>query len=289
MTIGKGKKAAASPPTVAEGEWQREARRVLPLLVRPRTVLAPEEHGTWGLYSPKSRWRRATARISEGVGHRLVKEELLRPAPTEPEVTQFLGNTVYGLSELGVSFVRRGVGEQAFADQHRVFERRIVEDQGTRRIKRVNITETPTGWLRKRKNARGEPFINEAEYEAGERLRRDFALAGLEPRVTPGWQMERVDVSPRTDYSDMRGGAAAEGAKRRFWAAVDAMGPELAPPTVAVVCFGQGLEEMERGAELPLRAGKTLLKFALAALARHYGLLPRPSARVRVASFIKTG
>ena len=72
----------------------------------------------------------------------------------------------------------------------------------------VNLAESPLGWLRSR------ALIDARQFEAGERLRADYEMAALGPRVTMQWAA-RVD-----------GGAAGLdptlaqiAAKRRFDAA----------------------------------------------------------------------
>ena len=54
----------------------------------------------------------------------------------------------------------------------------------------VNLAESPLGWLK----ARG--LVDDRQYEAGERLRGDWTIAGMAPRVTMRW-----DAAPfvRTD------------------------------------------------------------------------------------------
>lgn len=50
-----------------------------------------------------------------------------------------------------------------------------------------NPEESPLTWLRSRRDKDGESLISETEFMAGERLRRDFHVAHLEPRVTASW------------------------------------------------------------------------------------------------------
>lgn len=48
----------------------------------------------------------------------------------------------------------------------------------------VNLGESPLAWLRTRTDQDGKALISEAEFAAGERLRRDFTASGLMPKVT---------------------------------------------------------------------------------------------------------
>ena len=66
----------------------------------------------------------------------------------------------------------------------------------------VNLGESPLGWLRSR------GLVSERQYEAGDRLRREYELAQMEPGTTMKWD------SPPT-------GKVARGA------------PEISDPTIA--------------------------------------------------------
>ena len=125
----------------------------------------------------------------------------------------------------------------------------------------VNVAESPLGWLK----ARG--LVTPRQFEAGERLRADYERACLGPSVTMRW-------SPRVD-----GGGAGQdpttaqiAAKRRFDAAMAAVGPGLRDVAWRVVCAGEGLPAAEKAMGWPARAGRLVLTFALDRLADHYGL-----------------
>lgn len=129
------------------------------------------------------------------------------------------------------------------------------------RVVTVNVAESPLVWLR----ARGR--LNARQFDAGEQLRADWERAGLAPRVTMRW-----DGAGRGG----RGGAAPDpalaalDAKRRFEAAIAAVGPGLADIAWRVVCAGEGLAPAERALGWPARAGKLVLGLALDRLADFY-------------------
>jgi hypothetical protein len=151
----------------------------------------------------------------------------------------------------------------------------------------VNEAESPLGWLRSRRDKAGQPLISEAQYDAGERLRVDFTVAQLSPRVTLSWEACGAPGSNgrsgrRPDSLEVNERALA--AKQRFLRALDAVGPELAGILVDVCCLWRGLEAAERSLGWPQRSGKLVLQIALTQLARHYGLLRAQADSKRSAS-----
>jgi hypothetical protein len=126
----------------------------------------------------------------------------------------------------------------------------------------VNRAESPLAWLA----ARG--LVDARQVEAGERLRRDYEIAQLGPRVTMQWDKMRVDG----------GGGEADpalaqiAAKRRFDAAIAAAGNGLSDILWRVICAGEAIPAAERALGWPGRAGRLVLGLALDRLAGHYGL-----------------
>jgi hypothetical protein len=133
----------------------------------------------------------------------------------------------------------------------------------------INLTESPLRWLASRRDAAGQPFLSGAEVEAGERFRRDFTMAGLSPRLGAQWAapVERGGANSSIDYSDV-----VVAARQRLSQATEAVGPDFASLLLDVCGFLKGLEQAERERQWPIRAAKVVLKLALGALARAYGL-----------------
>jgi hypothetical protein len=132
------------------------------------------------------------------------------------------------------------------------------------RSRTVNLAESPLGWL----HARGH--VTTRQYEAGERLRRDWELAQLDPRVTMRW-----DSAPMRRGRGGRGTAADPSttqidARRRFGDAVDSAGPGLSDILWRIVCAGEGMRQAETALGWPARAGKLVLGLALDRIADHY-------------------
>ena len=106
-------------------------------------------------------------------------------------------------------------------------------------------------WLAQRRDADGQPLITEAEFAAGERLRRDFELAKLSPRVTAVWGLEGAVATA----GGRRCGLPPDGlattdrvvaARSRVDQALKAAGEGLATILLEVCCLERGLEAAER-------------------------------------------
>lgn len=131
----------------------------------------------------------------------------------------------------------------------------------SRRSVTVNLAESPLGWLRARSR------IDARQFEAGERLRADYEMATLAPRVTMQWAV-RVDGG--TGGLDPT--AAQIAAKRRFDAAMEGVGRGMRDILWRVVCACEGLPDAEKALGWPQRAGRIVLTLALDRLGDHYGL-----------------
>jgi len=265
-----GKKAA--------GEFARNARMILRILAKPDARLVEAGAGEWAIETGKSR-RRSSQAVDNAMLRGLVDRDWLIREPTGSYRISVAGGRL--LADAGLT------AEERFGDQHRLVR---PPERGDRRGlpgPAMNEAESPLGWLRSRRDKHGEPLISEAQYDAGERLRVDFTVAQLSPRVTLSWD---ACVAPgshgrsgrRPDSLEVNERALA--AKQRFMTALDAVGPELSGILVDVCCLSRGLEAAERGLGWPQRSGKLVLQIALTQLARHYGLLRAQPGATRPAN-----
>lgn len=147
---------------------------------------------------------------------------------------------------------------------NRLIGQRILapSDAVDRRLVAVDLAEGPLAWLARRGHLDGR------QVAAGERLRADHARAGLGARVTMRWD-------PTQGGKAWGGGAEGQtlggiAAKRRFDAAMAAVGPGLRDIVWRVACEGEGVSEAEKGLGWPARAAKLVLGMALDRLADHY-------------------
>lgn len=133
-----------------------------------------------------------------------------------------------------------------------------------RRTASVNIAESPLSWL----HARGH--VDDRQYDAGERLRRDWERAQLSPRVTMRWNPVRTHGGSDSDLTSSERQIAA---KARFDGAIVAAGPGLSDILWRVVCAGEGLPDAERALAWPARSGKLVLRLALDRVATFYRIM----------------
>lgn len=157
------------------------------------------------------------------------------------------------------------------AERHRSWEEREIADpeDGRRRRMRVNIAESPLLMLARRREADGSPFLSPEIVAAGERLREDFELAQMGPRITQNW--DRF-LTAGVDVSGLPAGfgGGSESARNRVAAALRELGPGMGDMCLRVCCFLEGIEMTERRLGWSARSGKIVLRLALMRLERHY-------------------
>lgn len=182
----------------------------------------------------------------------------------------------YEITSVGRSALKRllsdGQPEDGFADQHRVWGEKMVEEEpgeAPRRM-RYNLAESPVAALARRKEKDGTPFLTQDLVAAGERLREDFELAQMGPRVAQNWD-RFLTVGDRGGFQPGSGPAQGPRAARdRVAAALRDLGPGLGDMVLRCCCYLEGLETAERRLGWSARSGKIVLRIALQRLRRHY-------------------
>ncbi len=148
-------------------------------------------------------------------------------------------------------------------------ERSVSSDDGKSREQiRVNLRESPINSLGRKKGKNGEPFLAQDLLQAGERLREDFELAQMGPRVAQNWDRFLVG-SDRGNFGSSEGGGSSQ-ALSRFHKALAALGPGLGDIALRCCCFLEGLEAAEKRMGWSARSGKVVLRIALQRLRLHY-------------------
>ncbi|MFO1209436.1 MAG: DUF6456 domain-containing protein [Amaricoccus sp.] len=173
---------------------------------------------------------------------------------------------------------RGGFAEAAspFQEQHRFFAERTVmaEDGSGERRLRFNLAESPLSVLGRKRDKDGVAYLTSVLIEAGERLREDFELAQMGPRVTQNWERFLTSGGSRGAGGAARGPAEGPAdARTRVARAMEALGPGLSDIVFRICCFLEGLETAEKRLGWSARSGKVVLKIALERLAAHYQLV----------------
>ena len=190
--------------------------------------------------------------------------------------------TSYELSATGRSALKRmmdeeeagrvGMAEAAapFAAQHGDWGTRdIASDDGNRRV-RYNLAESPVAVLGRRRDKDGRVFLGPELVEAAERLREDFELAQMGPRVAQNWDRFLTGGDRGGFQSDSGGAEGPRAARDRVALALRDLGPGLGDVALRVCCFLEGIEAAERRMGWAARSGKIVLRIALQRLRRHY-------------------
>ncbi|WP_069299530.1 DUF6456 domain-containing protein [Neptunicoccus sediminis] len=163
-----------------------------------------------------------------------------------------------------------GAGESAtvYSEQHKEWGERVIHDpdRGMER-KRVNLRESPLTVLGRKKDRSGRPFLNGELIAAGDRLREDFELAQMGPRVGQNWD-RFLTGGQRGSFNSNAGGSNA--AQDRLSAALTALGPGLDDIALRCCCFLEGLETAEKKLGWSARSGKIVLRIALQRLQDYY-------------------
>ncbi len=146
----------------------------------------------------------------------------------------------------------------------------IDDESGARRRIRYNLAESPLSGLARRRDRSGKVFLSDDLVHAGERLREDFELAQMGPRVSQNWEKfltggGRVGYCPDTNVDH-----APADARARVVAALADLGPGLSDVVLRCCCYLEGLEIAEKRLGWSARSGKIVLRIALMRLQRHY-------------------
>lgn len=224
------------------------------LLMRPRGWIGAEAGGGYAVRIGADRRAPVQLRLGEADFRALVADPGLRARPGDGWTARRSGGERSEPPPPG----RPGLVEG---------RREVMEADGRMHSHAANLTGSAIAWLAGRHDGNGRPLIERAERAAADRLAMEAEVALAGPSLTMRW-----DALPRC-----RGGSAARfepgdramSASRRVEAALAACGP--ARRIVEQVCIrASSLQAAEQALGLRRRAGKTLLKQGLRALAAHY-------------------
>ncbi len=260
---------------INENAKQAVLHEVLVRLGEAKAYGCVTAEGGLAVFVARNRFARPVQTVGPDLLALLMSGELISAAADRPEV--------WVISRLGRRRLNRAsAADSPFRSQHQALDLREARAaNGDAIIVRVNNAESPLGWLVSHKDRTGKPLISHEQFAAGERMRRDFTLANLSPRVTAMWGMpiNHAGRGGRSGPASMNDTMIA--AKDRLWAAFDAVGPDLGGVLLQVCCHLNGLAEAEKELGWPARSGKVVLGIALDRLAVHYGLSQGEAPKMR--------
>ncbi|MCE6952796.1 helix-turn-helix domain-containing protein [Cereibacter sphaeroides] len=264
------------PATLDEATIAREARRVLRRLAEPQCVLAvaPDMEKAAVLRTLADGQTVRMAVVERTVAQAFaLKDWITCRKPGRIATYEITAAGRIALKRLaGQEEGRRGLAEAAtpFADQHRDWDEREIRDEEGNRRMRYNAAESPVAVLGRRRDKDGQPFLSPELVEAAERLREDFELAQMGPRVAQNWDRFLTGADRGNFRSDAGGAEGPRQARERVAAALRDLGPGLGDMVLRCCCFLEGLEAAERRMGWSARSGKIVLRIALQRLRRHY-------------------
>lgn len=259
-----------------ESQIAREGRRVLRRLAEPGTVLA---------VAPEMEKAAVLKTLPDGTTARagVVDRAMAQAFAVKDWITVRRAGrvTAYEITAAGRAALKRMLAEdeaqpglaeapQAFGHQHRDWqERAVAGEDGVVRL-RVNSAESPVAVLGRKRDKDGKPFLEPDLVRAAERLREDFEVAQMGPRVAQNWD-RFLTAGDRGGFRADSGLAEGPRAARdRVAAALRDLGPGLGDVALRVCCFLEGIETAERRMGWAARSGKVVLRIALMRLRRHY-------------------
>lgn len=168
-----------------------------------------------------------------------------------------------------------------FGIQQRDWGERVIAEDGAPRRLRVSLSESPVALLGRRRDKDGQPFLSHEQVAAAERLREDFELAQMGPRVAQNWD-RFLTGGVRGEFTGGSGGdpAGSQSARDRVAAALRELGPGLGDMVLRCCCYLEGVETAEKRLGWAARSGKVVLRIALDRLRRHYELVNGGKSRL---------
>lgn len=270
------KDAAPSEETIA-----REGRRILRRLCEKGAVLAVAKDMDKAVVvrDASDGSTTKTAVVDRPIAQAMALKDWMHCDQPEARIAR------YRITSVGRSALKRLLAEaeaeaqadgfeesqSPFAGQHREWAERDIMEDGTNRTRRLryNLAESPLAALARRKDKDGKPFLSDELVAAGERLREDFELAQMGPRVTQNWD-RFLTVGHSGSYTSTDGLGGPEAARARVKDALADLGPGLGDVALRCCCFLEGLETAEKRMGWSARSGKIVLRIALTRLCRHY-------------------
>ena len=252
-------------------ELEREAKIIARRLVRQKAWF----ENLAGKYDGAEKWTIISAKSTKKSALKPTCSRLVEGMTKAGWLVRDPGGALR-LGAAGVEYLLKNTSNERFVDQHQIRQSRMIKnDRGLCVPVMLNETENPLGWMRARKDKSGQPLLSEVQFEAGEKIRKDFTLSQMSPRVTASWEFSAPSGHRRSARGEgaMETSERAMAAKQRLFAALDFLGPEMSSVVFEVCCMASGLEAAERQLRWPRRSAKLVLQIALGKLSQHYGMV----------------
>ncbi|MEO0636569.1 MAG: DUF6456 domain-containing protein [Pseudomonadota bacterium] len=193
------------------------------------------------------------------------------------------------ITSAGRAYLKRAIHEaeaganapsSVHASQHRELSNvEIKLADGSRQRAVVNLSESPLGWLYRRKTSDRQPMLSDAQFQAGERLRSDYERGRMRQRVSANWEAalaggKRGAARGGDDLTD-----AAMDARTRVEQALGSLSDDYASLLQDVCCHLKSLSDVSRDRKWPRGTARIILTMALQDLARHYGFVALDTER----------
>ncbi len=273
--------AMTRPPVAAPDEETvvREARRILRRLCEPGACLAVAQDMEKAVVVRETGDGKTTrtAVVDRPVAQAMALKDWIvceTPGRISRHAITTAGRAALKRMLADDDVTRHGSADAAtpFADQHRIWGEKQTPIAGSERSRRIryNLAESPIIAMARRKDKDGAPFLSAELVSAAERLREDFELAQMGPRVAQNWEKFLTGGDRGSYRPDSSIGNGPANARERVSAALRDLGPGLGDVVLRVCCFLEGLEVAEKRMGWSARSGKVVLRIALQRLKRHY-------------------
>lgn len=247
--------APIGPAGLDEAQLRQESLRALRELAVPRSLLAVAEGMDMAVIVRDlgEGDSQRVAAVPREVAQTLALREFIACDSPDARISRYR-ITASGRAELS--------GPGGFAESQAAFAGFEVEPTGQ------VIADSPLAVLSRRRGPDGQPFLSRDLVQAGERLREDFELSQMEPRMAQDWG--RFLTGTVDGGRKGGGGDGVLAAKERVARAMYDLGPGLSDVALHCCCFLEGMEQTEKRMGWSARSGKVVLRIALERLRRHY-------------------
>ncbi|MGR3461531.1 MAG: DUF6456 domain-containing protein [Roseovarius sp.] len=255
--------------TLSEARLRREARRVLRRLCETgaRLAVASEMDKAVVVRDTGTGQPTRTAVVDREVAEALALKDWI--ACDNPGRISRYHVTARGRAALGKLLAEEENAASGLRDAAGLDGADAGGDAARPRQMRFAPGDTPLAALARRRDKDGKRFLDPGLVCAGERLREDFELAQMAPRIAQNWDhflSHAIDAPAPPEVP----GYGAEAARARLIGALRELGPGLGDMALRCCCYLEGLETAEKKMGWSARSGKIVLRIALYRLRRHY-------------------